>query len=369
MLKKIQNVTDRQTRQVCIDLLESIAILLVLLYHCITYKYDFLSNESPLYYFRYLFNTLLSTCVPLFFFANGYLLLNKSFCLKKHVFKTIRLIILAVVWGIVIILIQMPIKNKYLSFAEIIKTLWSLDISWRVNLIWFLGALVCIYIFFPLLKLVYDSNKKIFLYFVIVCAIMTFGNILLNEIGTIFLSKILHKSITLQGFNFFNMFNPFRGIYGYAFVYFCIGGYMYHLKDILLNINSRKRNILTILTMAVCCLCLWGVGIYYSTVSGKIWDVVWNGYDTIFTFINVICIYVLCLNLNKDIKIIRTISCSTLGIYFIHTILIAFTKRYIWNVSFLCNIPCNILYAIAILFVSLIITLIIRKIPILKKLV
>lgn len=357
-----------KTREVCIDLLESIAILLVVIYHSKLYNFDFLSSDSSLSYLGYLFNTLLSPCVPLFFFANGYLLLNKRLCLKKHIFKIIRLIILAGVWGIVLILIQMPIKHKYLSVVEIIKTLWHRDYIWNLYALWFLGALVCIYIFFPLIKLVYDSNKKIFLYFIIVCAIMTFGNVLLNEIGTIFLSKILHKGITLNDFNFFNMFNPFKE-YSYAFVYFCIGGYMYLLKDMLLSINSRKRNFLAILTMIVCCLCLWGVGICYSTTSGKIWDVVWNGYNTIFTFINVVCIYILCLNLNKDIKLIRKISCSTFGIYFIHVIPIAITKEFVRNISFLSNIPCNILYAVAVLFVSLTITLIIRKIPISKRLV
>ncbi len=270
--------------------------------------------------------------------------------------------------GIAKISILMPIKNEFLSLKEIIKILWRQEVGW-INSLWFLGALVCLYILFPLLKVVYDHSKKIFFYFIIVCAILTFGNALLNEGATIFLTTILHKSTTLQGANFFNIFNPFRGTYGYAFVYFCVGGFFYQIKDKILSFKPLKRNIMAVLIMAASCLCLWGIGICYSKYSGEIWDVVWNGYDTIFTFTNVICIFVLCLNLKKDITIIRTISCNTLGIYFMHEIFIFLTKSTIEKYPFFCNIPFNIVYAIGILLICLIISLIMRRISFIRRLI
>jgi len=59
-------------------------------------------------------------------------------------------------------------------------------------------------------------------------------------------------------------------------------------------------------------------------------EIVWNGYHTISTFANVICISVLCLNLKNHFTII-------------------------------CNIPFNIVYVTAILLVTLVIVLIMRK--------
>ncbi|MCH5320980.1 MAG: acyltransferase family protein [Eubacterium sp.] len=359
---------SKQVRQVSIDLLECIAILLVLIYHSTLYSSDFLSEPTYLHYTRYLFRTLLSPCVSLFFFANGYLLFNKELNLKKHIYKILRLIILCGVWGIGKIVILMPIKNEFLSIKEIIKTLWQWKTGWT-NSLWFLGTLVCIYILFPLLKVAYDHNKKVFTYFITACAILTFGNALLNEMATIFLTTILHRSTTLQDLNFFNIFNLFRGIKGYAFVYFCVGGCFYQIKDKILKIKPSKRNILALLIMAASCICLWGVGICYSIASGEQWDVVWNGYDTIFTFMNVICIFVLCLNLKTDKALIRTISCNTLGIYFMHEIFIHLTRDLIKQYQFLCNIPFNIIYAIVILLICLTITLVMRRIPFVRRLV
>ncbi len=70
---------DRQTdkkRLFFIDILESIAIFFVLSYHGTNYSFEFLQDRgNVLFYFRYYLRTILSCCVPLFFFANGYLLL------------------------------------------------------------------------------------------------------------------------------------------------------------------------------------------------------------------------------------------------------------------------------------------------------
>lgn len=144
---------------------------------------------------------------------------------------------------------------------------------------------------------------------------------------------------------------------------------MYFYKDKILSISKLKRNLFSIIGIFLSCICLFLVGILYSKSQGKLWDAVWYGYDTIFTFMNTIFIFILCLNYKKDNKFIRTISCNTLGIYFIHSLFIRLTKPYIKTVDLFCNIPMNLLYSFAILCVSLAVILIIRKIPLLKKLV
>ena len=210
-------------RDLSIDILESIAIILVVFYHSMVYSDDFISNTGILYYIRYALRSLLSPCVALFFFCNGYLLLNKPFNLKKHILKTIKLIILTVIWAILRIIILMPIKKEYLSVAEAINVLLECKQGW-INSIWFLGALICIYVLFPIIKVTYDSNKRVFFYFIICCSIFTFGNVVINEVATFSINLVLQKNIIIHGLNFFSMFNPFRGIHGYAFVYFCLGG-------------------------------------------------------------------------------------------------------------------------------------------------
>lgn len=354
-------------RLIYIDLLESIAIFFVLLYHSRLYATDFLSDSSISNYISYFSTTILSTCVPLFFFANGYLLFSKPFVLKKHIFKIIRIIVLTFVWAILLITSYMLISDTPISIKEMILHILNLDTDWNMDIFWYLGALICIYILFPLLKIAFDSNKKVFVFFTVACAILTFGFVLVNEI-LCFVGVVSHHSISIN-FPAITMFNPFRGSYGYSFVYFCTGGLMYFYKDKILSISKLKRNLFSIIGIFLSCICLFLVGILYSKSQGKLWDAVWYGYDTIFTFMNTIFIFILCLNYKKDNKFIRTISCNTLGIYFIHSLFIRLTKPYIKTVDLFCNIPMNLLYSFAILCVSLAVILIIRKIPLLKKLV
>ena len=73
--------------------------------------------------------------------------------------------------------------------------------------------------------------------------------------------------------------------------------------------------------------------------------------------------------LTKYFKLIRLISCNTLGIYFIHEIIINLTKGYVEKYQILCNFSFNIVYAIIILGISLLIVLLMKKIPFIKRLV
>ena len=76
-------------------------ILFVVIYHATTYKYSWLYSSSAIYTFRYYMRTFLSAGVPIFFFCNGYLLLNRRFCLKKHVFKIVKIIALTGIWDMI----------------------------------------------------------------------------------------------------------------------------------------------------------------------------------------------------------------------------------------------------------------------------
>lgn len=356
-----------QARLPYIDLMESLAIYFVLIYHSTLYPYDFLSG-SKLYYLAYLFRTILPAGVPLFFFVNGYLLFRKPLDLKKHIRKTVRLTVLSLVWAVISLLVLQGITQEYLPVKEFFNALWTWKPGW-INHLWYMGALVVIYVFFPLLKQVFDTNRKIFVYFTMACAVFTFGNTLLNEGATIVLNGLLGRSTVLETFNFFNIFNPFREIRGYAFVYFCIGGLASVWQETLLQIPAKKRNIMAVVVLLISCLGLWGVGIFYSHASGAVWDLVWNGYDTVFTFACVICIYVLCLNWKRDVGFVRALSGNTLGIYFMHRFFIQLTRTPIKQIPVFCNIPMNLVYTFCILCICLGVSLLLRKIPVVSRLV
>ncbi len=352
-----------------IDLLETIAIFFVIMYHSTLYVFDITESGTMLNYARYFARTILSTCVPLFFFANGYLLFNRNFDLKRHIKKTFRLVVLVFVWGVILMPIYMLISGEAFSVKVFLLSIFNLSIPWGMNLFWFIGALVCMYLLFPALKASYDTDRRAFLFFTLACFALTFGFVAGNQFLE-FTGMVLHHKFTSMNYSILTMYNPFRGSYGYSFVYFCVGGLLYTYENKILQIPRRKRNCLAVAGMMLSCSFLFLIGVFYSKYyDGKMWDVVWNGYDTIFTFINVICIYVLCLSYNGKNKYITAISVNTLGIYFTHGLIIRLTRPWMKTIPALCNYTVNLLYAFFILCICLLICILIKKIPLLKKLV
>lgn len=340
----------------------------VILYHCKLFSYDFLTESTLRHYVLYFFSTILSTCVPLFFFANGYLLFGRDFNLRKHIIKMVRLTVVTIIWAIITLCIIQVIRGEFFSISEFIKAIWTWKTGW-INHLWYMGALICIYLFFPLLKNAYDTNIRIFFYFTIICTFFTIGNTTINQVSTVCSNLVLGKSISIENINFYNIFNPFRGIRGYSFVYFCLGGIAYHIQDKIERISVKIRNIISVLGIVLSCLGLFATGYCYSKINGSIWDVVWNGYDTIFTLINVVCIYLISVSWEKDSQIIRTISSNTLGIYFIHGIIISLLKLHILNYDFLLNPAFNFVLCVFILVASCVICCILRKCPVVSRLV
>ena len=195
---------------------------------------------------------------------------------------------------------------------------------------------------------------------------VTLGSQILSLVGV-----VLHRP--LESFLYhpmLSMFNPFRGSYGYSFVYFCIGGLIYSYEDKIRAIPKLKRNIVSACGIIISCGLLFLYGVCYSKfVSGEIWDVVWGGYDSVFTCANVIFLYVLSLSYRFDNVLIKSISCNTLGIYFLHGLIIRLTRPCVESVDALRNLPFNIIYAALIVLICLGICLLIRKIPIIRKLI
>lgn len=358
-----------------VDLIESIAIFFVVFYHCTLYPSDVASADAPpLHYVLYFCRTIFSTCVPLFFFVNGYLLFNRSFNLQKHIKKILRLVLLVFVWGFLLMPIFMLIAGEPLNLETIFKGPLTLNINWSMTFFWYLGALVGLYILFPALKALYDKSEKGFVFFIVAVAICTFGFVLGNQVMSI-LSKATNQELGDLNYPGLTMFNPFYGepgrSAGYSFVYFCVGGLIYKYEDKILAFSKAKRNLIGAAGILLSCTGQFFLGLFFTKniLVTETWDVVFSGYDTIFTFCNVICIYVLSLSYTKDFRVVKSISANTLGIYFLHMIPIRLTMPWILQQEALCNFPFNILYAFLVIAVCVPVSMLLKKIPVLRNLV
>ena len=157
--------------------------------------------------------------------------------------------------------------------------------------------------------------------------------------------------------------------YGFALVYYMLGMIFgrKHLQiqaSITTGVQCVSACILLISILA------WGwIGIFYTKTQNAYWDLIWNGYDTIFTAIDVICVYILFSRLEHKgswmYRLVEIISRNTLGIYFMHQILISFAILFVPHM----NEISPILLAVMVVLISTGISMVMRKIPIVKWLV
>lgn len=343
----------------------------VLIYHSYIYPWEFNVQKEASASMNYNFMGILSVCVPLFFLANGYLLLNRPMDLKKHGKRTLQMLLLTIFWAVFTLLVLMPVKQEFFSLGQLIGAVMEWKEGW-IHHLWFMGALVCLYIFFPLLKTAYDHDLRNLVYFTVVCAVMTFGNKLMNMLAV--LAKFLLTG-TSPAFatNWFNIFNPFAGMYGYIFVYFCVGGFLFHYDPKIREKFQGKKKIIALAVLILSCLSMAVWGQFYYQVTGEFWDIVFKGYDTIPVFLNVMILYGFSLfydpkKENFITRFISMIARNTLGIYFLHQIFFYMTVEYVKKIPGMATLPGGIVYSLMVLGICGFLTEILKKIPGIRKL-
>ena len=121
--------------------------------------------------------------------------------------------------------------------------------------------------------------------------------------------------------------------------------------------------------LALFMLFLYGL---MMTVSNNVfYDTVWNGYYSIMTLVMSISTFLFFSKLSYKIEKINRflvmISSNTLGIYLIHRFVGAATIPYFHNLILSSTLPVNILYGFFVMLNSLLIVIILKKVPLLRK--
>jgi len=351
------------------DAIKCFAIYLVIFFHGTVSDVNILNDSGAITFFNYFLQSLLSTCVPLFFMVNGALVLNKEFNLRKNIHKIIKLFILVNIWAFLLIILLKYITHDTYTWDSLLKSVWSLKLG-KLNHLWFLKALISIYLLLPLIKPAYDNSDRSILYF-------TVAGLFLFSFGNNFIGNIVNAAQYFAGvdflpdkFNFFPDINPF-GDYFYALVYFIAGGIL--SKMILENkIAVRKSILVAVVILSQTILFLYGILMTIKT--NAYYCVVWNGYETLMTLSMTISLFILFLGFRykSDFinKIMFIVGKNTFGIYIVHVIFIPLLSPFFTRYPFLSNnLPANFLYAGIVLLLSLFAAVLIRKIPILSSLV
>ena len=366
--KKPEGPVSHAVRYTSLDLLKAIAIALVIFIHLSFTEGDIVESQSINTYIGYIIRSINSCSVPLFFFVNGALLFGRPLDIHKHIKKILHLIFLTIVWSILTIIMLMLIKGVLLSPTDFVTFIWTIKFGWT-NHLWFLGALVVCYILFPILKSTFDNNLYWFRLFFWVALIMTIGTVTLSYLAN-FLQWILGLNLFTGTKNFFWIFNPFTGsVQWWVVVFFMMGGLLFPKREKLVQRVSMRAAILLILVSA---LSLFLYGLSQTLRTGVQFDIQCATYASPMTLIMVISFFVISLHSHpKDhlSSIVQTLGSNTLGIYFIHWILLPFLRPLFKILPDYGTLPIDIVCVTALLFSSLGLTLLMKKIPGIKYLV
>ena len=131
----------------------------------------------------------------------------------------------------------------------------------------------------------------------------------------------------------------------------------------------NKITTLAIMLISTALLTLYWVIMTGS--NGEVFDVVFTGYATVFTLANVLAVSCLTANYRSvgiTGKIIRLIGDNTLGIYLLHVFIGTVLMKVYKTIKISENILVNILFALLVLFFSLLAAVVLKKIPLIKEL-
>lgn len=354
-----------------LDTLKVGAIFLVCFYHAALLDLDVIAHHTAPVYAHFFLEAFASVAIPLFFMVNGALLLNRDLNLRRHLGKTVSLYFLIFIWGAITLYGQAIIRGEHYSPSGFVWALWELKPG-RINHLWFLNAIVMIYLLLPILKEIYDSRRKAVLgWMLAMLFVFSFGNLFLNWLVNMarFLFDVQGFDLAKQdAFDFFKRINPFGG-YFYAIFYFVIGGCLGKaVQEDRPRIASHRLVALLLLSW----IALFSYGLMRSEQTGILYDPVWNGYYSIPTLLMAVSLFVLASRLRHENNRVNAwltiVGANTLGIYLLHPVLIPLFEPHYRGLSIASDIFANLVYVLAILLLSLGMAIVIGKTPAIRRL-
>lgn len=292
-----------------IDLLKAIAIVMVVSLHVPLWN---ISTKQMLWGGHYAMR-LICEGVPLFVVCNGYLMLGKvDLDIKAHYRKCLRIFLLIVAWAIIMTCFGCAVNKDSINIATLFSNITMIDVGHQyTGVLWFLEDLLALYLLYPVIWYLYKNTTIFNLLFEV---LFLFGPIadFIGLIKDVFLFgeslEIANKMIFFIG-----RFNIIQD--RWFLFYFCMGGMLLRFLD-KLRINPYLCLVLGLLAIPY--------GFYASYTIKAFYDITFN-YASIFMVIWITGLFLLTKKYKCDNKvkvIIGDIGKNSIGIYFLHMIVI-----------------------------------------------
>lgn len=343
------------------DLVRVLAMMMVILLHTIlnfTIRPDFFATK--LYFLFEPIIAISKTCVLLFFMLSGYLVVTKQRSIKDNLFKTIHKILLPLSFFSLVNIAYAWTKFTYdgTNLGDFIASQLQGLVTFPSSPLWFLVVLFFLYLLNPIWQLIFKQaqNKNIARFVTLVA--------LLFSVFTTIISFIVNKSDL-----FFNNFTAWTG-----FAFFYLYGAL--VKNKWIQIDNQRFN----LSLMLISVLLTMIGDYLS-----MWQkansiiFVFNDYTGSYLSISVLLTAVAIFNILMSFNLskykgraLAWLASLSFGIYLIHTYVISFFTDIVgfdFNKLQLNIYLYNLLNIVLVFSISLLLTIIIKKIPKLKNLI
>lgn len=336
------------------DFLRVISCFSVVLIHVTSVGINNYESYTNTYLISVLVNSLVRWAVPVFFMVSGMFLLDPIHSVDKPkiIKKISRLLLIIIVWGIFYSLLD-DVSNHIFSFKSFPIALLNVWKGVGGYHLWFLYTLVLLYVALPILRIVtkHASEKQI-IGIILAWFILSICAGWLNDLGR----EIPYISIISVKWSF-------EFITGYA-GYFLLGYLLYKYE---LGLNKIYKIAIPVVCALILTGCLCCIKIFDCDPS-----VVAEPLGALTCLLSA-SIFLLCkeMKIKKEFfrKIIQYVSDCSLGIYLIHVFWIMLIFH-IFNVNYILFGDLSfVIWSAIVLLLSLGSTVLIKKIPYIKKII
>ena len=328
-----------KTRNINLDLIKVLACIGVVLLHTTMIGFKDTGSWNLLAYLYYLG----TYSIPLFFMANGYLLLGKRNITYSYILEKVKWILITVSsWTTIVWLLK-----RDFAVNPVKKIIGSMVQKGYFFQFWFFGALILVYLCLPVLRKILNSKRR---YLYILSFFATIG--LIFELANIIIQTPL-QSYVIQTFRLWTWF-----------FYYILGGFLAQFNlDTLKKCYRSWMKVITVVLLFASPLFLFMLAknIHHNLFAEYFYDSIFVKVISLGTFLTVLTFD---LNTDKNRWIIY-LSNQTMGVFIIHTYVMK-----VWEKSVGFSFAgAHLLFLIFTLSVSFIVVGILMKIPYFNRIV
>lgn len=347
---------EENSRLTYIDYLEAIAMFCVVCCHYYAVIGEGVSANMYMLFVK---------CfgVPIFFLANGALMFQRKFLLRKHLKKTGMLIVTTAAWKAIYLLLQyirLPAGSSIWKKSD----LWNYFCGGNLSdpyvpaeHFWYMYALIGVYLVFPLFAAIYKEKKTYYFYLIL----LLFFIPVITEADA-FIANMTNKNISFSVIR--DTYIPFAQGRDYL-LFFLLGPFIH--KYFYQTDNKKKSRIVAGITALLGIVLL--VVEYYmqnGTLGGacKALDGDYRRLSTLFMAVGIFALFAtIDFKAEKINSFMKLISLRTIEIYVMHMLIAYTVSEWIINRITRTGVYMLILQAFVVMLCSLGITEILSFLP------